>query len=233
MVSPFLRHGTKVVLVARAYNRFRKCLFRRRRPLQLNPGKGKLNMTIPLRTMRVSGLAVWAMLLLIAAALGAQSPAPATAPSAQGWKTYTYTPDGFSVSMPSEPDIAKRNVDTDAGSFELRSYTSTDGDTAMFVGVCDYGSKTESKDPNTLLQGAKKGALENSKSQLVSEKQITFGIYPGLTFEGENDQIHFTARFYMVGSTLYETLVVYPLGKPYANAARFLDSFQMTAHVQG
>jgi hypothetical protein len=31
----------------------------------------------------------------------------------------------------------------------------------------------------------------------------------------------------MVGSTLYQTLVVAPLGKPYADTARFLDSFQL------
>jgi hypothetical protein len=31
----------------------------------------------------------------------------------------------------------------------------------------------------------------------------------------------------MVGSTLYQTLVVAPLGKPYANTTRFLDSFQL------
>jgi hypothetical protein len=102
----------------------------------------------------------------------------------------------------------------------------------MFIGVCDYGSQTAGKDSNTLLQGAKNGALENSKSHLVSEKQITLGIYPGLTFEAESDQAHFSARIYFVGSTLYQALVVYPQGKPYADAARFLDSFQLIARVQ-
>jgi hypothetical protein len=163
-------------------------------------------------------LAVCVTLLSFAAALGAQTPA---------WKTYSYSEDGFSAAYPSEPSIDKKSVPTDAGSFELRSYIGTDGNVAMFVGICDYGSKTAGKDADELLQGAKNGALENSKSHLLSETKTTFGIYHGLTFEAESDQAHFSARVYMVGSTLYQTLVVVPLGKPYADTARFLDSFQL------
>jgi hypothetical protein len=190
--------------------------------------------------MKVRGLAAGATLLLFAAALGAQAsttPAqnsPQSAPSVPSpdWKTYTYAPDGFSASFPSAPDVQKRNIATDAGSFELHSYIGQVGEVAMFIGVVDYGSGTSGKDPNTLLQGAKNGALENSKSKLVSEKQITLGAYPGLTFEAESDQAHFSVRFYMVGSTLYQMLVVYPLGKPFADTARFLDSFQLIAQAE-
>lgn len=168
------------------------------------------------RTSFTRNLTVCLALLSLAAALSAQTTA---------WKTYSYPADGFSASYPSVPDVQKKDVPTDAGSFELRSYIGTDGDVAMFVGICDYGSKTAGKDPDELLQGAKNGALENSKSHLLSETKTTFGIYHGLTFEAESDQAHFSARIYMVGSTLYQTLVVAPLGKPYADTARFLDSF--------
>jgi len=157
-------------------------------------------------------------LLAFATALGAQTPT---------WKSYSYPVDGFSASYPSAPDLQKKEVPTDAGSFELRSYIGTDGDVAMFVGICDYGAKTAGQDPDVLLQGAKNGALQNSNSHLLSETKTTLGIYHGLTFEAESDQAHFSARVYMVGSTLYQTLVVAPLGKPYADTARFLDSFQL------
>jgi hypothetical protein len=181
-----------------------------------------------------SRLTVCVALLTFAAALHAQAPAAsatkaATAPSAQTptWKSYSYPVDGFTASYPSEPDLQKKDVPTDAGTFELRSYIGTDGDVAMFVGICDYGSKTEGQNPDDLLQGAKNGALQNSNSHLLTESKITLGIYHGLTFEAESDQAHFSARIYMVGSTLYQTLVVAPLGKPYANTTRFLDSFQL------
>ena len=181
-----------------------------------------------------SRMIVCVALLSFAAALNAQATAAsatqaATAQSPQPpvWKTYSYPADGFSASYPSVPDLQKKEVPTDAGTFELRSYIGTDGEVAMFVGICDYGSKTNGQDPDALLQGAKNGALQNSSSHLLSETKITLGIYHGLTFEAESDQAHFSARIYMVGSTLYQTLVVSPLGKPYADSARFLDSFQL------
>jgi hypothetical protein len=101
----------------------------------------------------------------------------------------------------------------------------------MFVGVCDYGNATAGKDPDTLLQGAKNGALQNSNSHLTRETKITLGIYHGLEFEAESDAAHFYARIYMEGSTLYQTLVVYPLGSPYPDTVRFLDSFQLIART--
>ncbi len=82
-----------------------------------------------------------------------------------------------------------------------------------------------------MLQGSKRGALSSSKSHLVGERRITLGIYPGVAFESESDDgsTHFTARIYMVGSTLYQTLVVNPISKPYSDTQRFLDSFQLIA----
>jgi hypothetical protein len=147
------------------------------------------------------------------------------------WQSYSYPADGFSVSFPAQPEEQKQNVNTDAGPFELRSYIGTDGEVAMFVGVCDYGNATAGKDPDDLLQGAKNGALQNTSAHLLSETKTTFGIYHGLAYEAESDAAHFYARMYMVGSTLYQTLVVVPLGKSYADTARFLDSFQLIART--
>jgi len=143
------------------------------------------------------------------------------------WKTYSYGGDGFSASFPSEPGLQKKNVDTKAGPFELRSYVVMEDTAALFVGVCDYGDNGADTDADTRLQGAKNGALESSKSHLVSEEKITLGIYRGLKFESESDNAHFSARIYMVGTTLYQTLVVAPLGSKYADETRFLDSFQL------
>lgn len=169
---------------------------------------------------------LYAALLPMVTAIGAQTqsaPAPA-------WNSYSYPADGFSVSFPSAPTIDKKNVPTDAGNFELRSYIATvgtNGDVAMFVGVCDYGTQAAGRNPDDMLQGAKNGALKNSNSHLLSETKTMFGIYHGLTFEAESDQAHFSARIYMVGTTLYQMLVVWPLGKPYADTTRFMDSFQL------
>ncbi|MGB7546829.1 MAG: hypothetical protein WBM14_03695 [Terracidiphilus sp.] len=185
----------------------------------------------PIRRPLLRRFNVTVALLLFVAALGAQTPGPQT-PAAPEWKTYTYPADGFSVSSPSAPEAQKRNVPTDAGSFELRSYVVEVGQTALFVGVCDYGSAVANRDPDTVLQGAKNGAVSNVSGHLVSEKKVTLGVYPGLEFEADNDTMHFSARIYLVGTTLYQTLIASPLANHYPDTTRFLDSFQLIARAQ-
>ncbi len=106
------------------------------------------------------------VLLSFAAALGAQ---------AQQWKTYSYPADGFSAAFPGEPQFSKRDVPTEKGSFELRAYLAEDGQAALFVGVCDYGSAISDRTPDQVLDGAQQGAIDNVKAHLVSGKKITFG----------------------------------------------------------
>ena len=151
---------------------------------------------------------------------------PLAAP-ASAWKPYNYPADGFSASYPSEPEMQKRDVPTHAGSVESRSYIAQAGPVTLFVDVCDFGNQTAGKDPDELLQGAKNGALTNSKSHLTREKKITLGTYHGVELESESDESHFYARVYMVGTTLYQTLVVWPLASPYPDTIRFLDSFHL------
>ncbi len=161
----------------------------------------------------------------------AQTPAATSAPAAE-WKTYSYPADGFSTSFPVEPSMQKKNVPTEKGTFELRAYLGQQGEAAMFVGVCDYGDAVAGRDPDSVLEGAQQGAISNVSGHFVSGKKITLGIYHGLEFEAENDSMHFSARIYLVGSTLYQTLTAAPLGKPYVGTTRFLDSFQLIARVK-
>jgi hypothetical protein len=164
------------------------------------------------------------VLLAFAAALGAQ---------AQGWQAYSYPADGFSATFPAEPQMQKKDVPTEKGSFELRAYLAQDGQAAVFVGVCDYGSAISDRTPDQVLDGAQQGAIDNVSAHLLRGKKITLGVYPGREFEAENDSMHFYARIYLVGTTLYQTLVASPLGTPYASATTFLDSFQLIPRVSG
>jgi hypothetical protein len=168
-------------------------------------------------------LAVSVVLISLAQALGAQNTA---------WKTYSYPADGLSVAFPAEPSIQKNNVPTDAGTFELRAYLVEVGEAALYVGVCDYGSAAANRNPDTVLNGAQQGAIDNVKAHLINGKTITLGTYPGREFEAENDTMHFTARIYLVGTTLYQTLTAAPIKNPYAGNVRFLDSFQLIARVK-
>jgi hypothetical protein len=177
------------------------------------------------------------VLLLLAAAAAPHAAAQggahstAAAPPAPGWQTYPYPADGFKAAFPSEPKLSTQNVDTQAGTFELRAYLVDMGATALYIGVCDYGDGMKDRDPQTVLEGAQGGAVNNLKGRLVSSKNITFGSYPGREFEAESDQMHVSVRIYLVGTVLYQSMVAYQVNTRYEYASRFLDSFQLIPRV--
>jgi hypothetical protein len=144
-----------------------------------------------------------------------------------GMALYSYPADGFSAYFPSPPGMTQKTVPTETGPVEMRSYLASASSTALFIAVSDYRAQIANKNPDTVLQTVKKGAMASSKARVLSEKQILLGVYHGLEFEAESNQFHFSARVYMVGATLYQTLVVSPLADRYPDAARFLDSFQL------
>ena len=110
------------------------------------------------------------------------------------WKTYSYSADGFSISLPSEPEIGKKNVSTNSGTYGLRSYLVSPDSFALYVGVCDYGAAVAGSDPQELLTRSKNGAVNNVKAHILTEQKITLGSYPGVQFEAENDAAHISPR---------------------------------------
>lgn len=160
---------------------------------------------------------VCAALLTLAAALSAQT---------ADWKLYPYAADGFQAAFPGLPEIQKKDVPTEAGPLELRSYTVQLGSTILYIGVCDYGAAAAGRTTEQMLEGAKNGALINSGARLKEEKSISLDGNPGVAFDAQSDSAQFTARIYLRGTTMYQTIVVTPLGKPDPDAIRFFQSFE-------
>lgn len=155
-------------------------------------------------------------------------PAAVAAPGpAADWKRYRYPDDGFSSEFPSQPEMQKQNVSTDAGTFELRTYATQDPSVTLVAAVCAYGASAAGKDPDALLAAAEKGAINNIKGHLTSDRKITLGAYHGVVFEANSSGEHVSARIYLVGETLYQMIVASPLNAAYAGSSRFLDSFQL------
>lgn len=186
--------------------------------------------TMALRLQQCLAAGVFFLLSGLALAAHTQVTGGSTAPPPE-WKTYTYSSDGFSASFPSEPQMQKQSVPTDAGAFELRAYLATPGSAALYIGVCDYGSALAGQDQQTVLTGAKNGAIKNVKAHIVTESKVTLGTYPGVGFEAESDSMHFSVRIYLVGTTLYQVLTAAPLTDRYADSTRFMDSFQLIPRV--
>jgi hypothetical protein len=154
----------------------------------------------------------------------ARPPAPATAAGSPDWNPYSYEADGFSASFPAPPNVEKQNISTDAGQFELRTYSTQDSSAALTAAVCDYGSTVEGKDPDDVLESSESGALENLKAHLIAVRKINLGVEHGVEFEAENESEHISARMYLRGSSLYQFLIVCPVNTKYGDTARFFDS---------
>ena len=143
---------------------------------------------------------------------------------AQEWQTYSYAADGFSVSAPAVPVASNQSVTTAEGSVELHNYLVDIGAAALNASATNDASLLN-KNIAEALKGAENDAVGNAHGHLISDEGIALGEYSGLEFEAENDTAHFTARIYIVRSTLYLTQVVFGLGKPCRDTQRFLDSF--------
>jgi len=152
--------------------------------------------------------------------------APAAAAAAD-WKQYRYADNGFSAWFPLPPELQKQTIKTESGPVELRTYIAEDPSAALIAAVCDYGAAAAAKDPDVLLEDAKKGAILNVKGHLISEKKITLGAYRGIEFEADSETAHVSARLYLVGNTLYQMIVAAPVNARFADTARFLDSFEL------
>ena len=172
-----------------------------------------------LRFAQVTGHFLFALAIIsIAAPLPAQT---------AEWKAHDYPADGFRVTFPVAPEVSKENIPTDAGPVELHLYTASVGNTALNISVCDYGTKAAAVDPDNILAGVEKGAIDNWKAKVASENKIALGVNHGLAVEAENDSMHFSLHYYMVGGVLYQTMVVSPAAEKFPDAKRFLDSFQL------
>jgi hypothetical protein len=144
------------------------------------------------------------------------------------WKTYQYPADGFSAAFPSTPKVSSTQV----GPLNLRTYVNVVSDTTVLFVTVSKGSIAAGRDLDEMLKGAENAVLQNTNSKLIRDTKTTLGVYHGLEFESEGEATHMFVRMYVVGNSLYQILVVYPPGSPYADTTRFLDSFTLIERVQ-
>ena len=144
------------------------------------------------------------------------------------WKTYQYPVDGFSAAFPSTPKVSSTQV----GPLNLRTYVNVVSETTVLFVTVSKGSIAARRDLDEMLKGAENVALQNTNSKLIRDTKTTLGVYHGLEYESEGQGTHMFVRMYVVGNSLYQILVVYPSGSPYADSTRFLDSFKLIERVQ-
>ena len=146
------------------------------------------------------------------------------------WKEYSYSDDGFAMTVPAEPALTKEQQSTEAGNIEVREYTVDLAENVeILMSVSDFAN-TNHAAPKAILEGAVNGGLQAAKAKKTSEKDIEMAQAPGIEFEADTDAYQMMGRYYWKDNRLFALLAIAPLGAPMpADALRALDSLKFVA----
>jgi hypothetical protein len=152
--------------------------------------------------------------------------------SADEWKEFVSKTGRCAVTMAGTPTETKQTFDTDAGPVEATLYMleADNGFVAYLMGFNDFPAELVAKsDPQTMLDGARDGAVRNVGGKLIEEKKISIEGHPGRYLKVSAEDNLVFARVYLVKNRLYQALVVFPTKTlRQGDVDKFLTSFRLT-----
>ena len=137
--------------------------------------------------------------------------------------------------MPGKTTIKTNAVPTELGEIKAHITSATQGESAFLVIYADYPESVLKADPQSILAGARSGAVKRMNGQLQSEKKITLNGFAGREFAAtavvgqEKKKMFVRARLYLARRRLYQLIVVGPeKTKPTDAIKTFFDSFKIS-----
>ncbi len=170
------------------------------------------------------------LLLLVAVVLSACKSGPVE------WQTFSSSAGGFSVSIPGTFQESTQSVSTQLGAIDLHIFMLGQANSAYMLSYADYPENfVKQSDVNTMLDGARDGALKNVNATLGGTKAISLDGSPGREFTASVPDSKSVpgggsvqARIYLVKSRLYQLLVLTAKGnETEVDADKFLASFKL------
>jgi hypothetical protein len=165
--------------------------------------------------------------LCLIVALGLASiPGPSRA---QAWAEYRPDGIGYSLEMPGEWTITVQDINTAVGT--LKGYTATVdyGSTAYMSMYITYPDVVRGKPITPILDGARDGAVANTKGTLRNEQRVVVSNLPAREIVIDTPQsVVIVLRYMMMDNILVQALVAGPKGietKP--DTKRFLESLKV------
>lgn len=138
---------------------------------------------------------------------------------------------GFIVKFPGTPKEEKTTANTQAGPIEAISYSVSNNKISYTVAYNDYPEElVKSSKPDDILNGARDGAVTNTKGKLLNELIINLDNYPGRDFRYElSGGIGIVRqRIYLVNNRLYQIMTATESEDMFLNSiTEFFDSFRL------
>lgn len=157
------------------------------------------------------------------------------------WVTFNSPEGGFSVLMPTKPEMEVKEVDSAVGKIPLHNFSSSTSDSYFIVSYSDYPVEAAADRREAVLDGVRDGVIKGTEAELVSEKKLTLSgpggqsatSYPGREFLAkrtiQGNEALLTWRIYLVGRRLYQVAaVVIKTSTAAPDVQRFLASLQLT-----
>jgi len=148
------------------------------------------------------------------------------------WTSFTSPEGRFTVLMPAKPKTEVKNTDTAEGNLPMYLFSAANDNAYFLISYNDFSNVNESN-VQAALEAGRTGAIESMGGELISERKILLGSYPGLEFSAkkssEGSEIIANARLYFVDHRLYQLLVL--AYKPHADSPdiqKFLTAFELT-----
>jgi hypothetical protein len=139
----------------------------------------------------------------------------------------------FLVLFPEHPVIETQKINTLIGVIDAHMSQVTTEDMYYAVSYSDYPADfINSSTPDEVLNGARDGALDNTKGKLLQELIITYEDYPGrdLKYEitNEDESVIVYHRILLVNERLYQIIVVTEEKNMFSRKIfDFLESFKL------
>ncbi|MBN1938656.1 MAG: hypothetical protein JW843_03655 [Candidatus Aminicenantes bacterium] len=167
------------------------------------------------------------------AAGSAGGPSAEAADAYAGWVEYISDPMGFNVMVPQPMIYSTERKETAAGPTDLHYFLAEVGAETYGV-ICndfsgDFAAKVDQKD---FLDKGIKGFVDNLAGTVTSERDVALDGQAGreivLTGSSGGAALYGKARFFLIGSRLYQVAYIAELGKEKEAAVdHFLDSFKL------
>lgn len=149
-------------------------------------------------------LLVLIALVLIAPVFFAQGPPPPPPPPAKPkpvseWQSFTSTDGNFSLLLPKTPREAKQELQTEIGNVPMKMFSTENGIMAYLAMYADYPVIFDTPSAiKSSLDGSRDLMLSRRNGQVISERDINYGKFPGREFKAKTDQGVLTARIILV-----------------------------------
>ncbi|MCY1040080.1 hypothetical protein OV208_02015 [Corallococcus sp. bb12-1] len=139
-------------------------------------------------------------------------------------------PEGFSIGMPAEPQVARKQVPLGSGTVSTAAYSARAMEVLYSVSIADYPEKlVASRPPEALLNEGRDGLAKEVQGTLKDEQDITLeGGYPGKAYTVSSPTVgELKARNILVGARMYTLLVLFNPNSGTPPADAFFDSLKL------